>query len=343
MTTITLTPQALSAMLRGGEVPDEAWRQTPIGLVVEDYLGRRSTRVADNTILSYRNVLSRLAAAFTDHELHELSGKAGRAKLEAFVNREYRLVTDQTRRTYLSAIKAFFRWCYAEELILRDPTVNMELPRRQERRYVLFDNDEFRKLVDKQPRLNDRVAILLVFEFALRANDLRMLQFSDFARPGFVMLGHGKGSTVRELPFRTEEARLAMERLLLERQPEPNEFLLYPEYQARYGTYPDYGFELRPKPGKDGTPGRMRPKSYSALNDWWRNCLERAGVGWKPLEHRMHDARHTTGTNLRRHLRETKKGDLDDLRRFMRHKSIQTTELYVHLDEAAELKDVFRD
>ena len=46
----------------------------------------------------------------------------------------------------------------------------------------------------------------------------------------------GKGGTVRLLPVVDEDLRLELERHILERQPSPDEYLLYPENSAPSST-----------------------------------------------------------------------------------------------------------
>lgn len=78
-----------------------------------------------------------------------------------------------------------------------------------------------------------------------------------------------------------------LERHILDRQPEPKEFLLYPEK-----TGPEfYG-------GPIGVIWQDRRKQLSstAMHRWWVKCEDRAGLQHRP----MHEARHTAITDFLR-------------------------------------------
>lgn len=336
--TITLTRAQLAAMLRGTLPPprDPTWRQTPIGQVILDYeANMRSRRLAPKTINGALTVLCPMALYFADRDITDLTGARGGRLLTDYLNRTFPTISDASYGTYVAHLKKFFKWAWAiAEVVDRDPTVGLERPRRPERRYVLFTEEEQERMIHSQPDTRDRAAIALHFDCMLRASDLARVQFQHVQMP-FLIIEHGKNKTTRALPIRQETTRHLLEQHILERQPSPSEYLLYPRRIGRIGRWPDYEEKIV-------WEDRNRPLSYSGLNRWWRECLKTAGIEWKPFEHRMHDARHTTGTSIMRQIRRREiDADKDDLRRLMRHKSADTTEFYVHLDEAEALREVF--
>jgi integrase len=138
---------------------------------------------------------------------------------------------------------------------------------------------------------------------------------SSATTTGATLTIFGKGEKVRYLPVVDQELRLELERHILDRQPLPDEFLLYPEKLG-----PEfYG-------GPVGTIWRDRQKQLSstAMHRWWAKCLDRAGIAHRP----MHEARHTAITDF---LRRT--GTLKLAQMLAGHADIGTTaNIYAHLD-----------
>jgi integrase len=142
---------------------------------------------------------------------------------------------------------------------------------------------------------------------------LGRLQFKHY--DGRTLTVFGKGGKIRYLPVVDDELRLHLERHILDRGPEPEEYLLYPE---KIG--PEfYGGPL-------GTIWEERRKGLSStgLHRWWSRCLERAQLRHRP----MHEARHTAITDF---LRQT--GNLKLAQMLAGHADIGTTaNIYAHLD-----------
>ena len=109
--------------------------------------------------------------------------------------------------------------------------------------------------------------------------------------------------------------RLDLERLILDEQPSPDEYLVFPE---RLGPRAPGG------PLEVLWADKRKPMSSTTLHRWWHRCLERAGV--RPQA--MHEARHTAITEL---VRAT--GNLKVAQQLAGHASITTTaDIYTHFD-----------
>jgi integrase len=120
---------------------------------------------------------------------------------------------------------------------------------------------------------------------------------------------------VRYLPIIDQELRLELERHILERQPGPDEYLLYPE---------KLGPEFYGGPVGTIWEDRTKPLSSTAMHRWWGKCLERANLPHRP----MHEMRHTALTEF---LRAT--GNLKLTQMLAGHADIGTTaNIYAHLD-----------
>jgi len=109
----------------------------------------------------------------------------------------------------------------------------------------------------------------------------------------------GKGGTVLAIPLVWADLRVDIERLILEREAQPEHYLLYPKSHSE------------------------RPMDAASVHRWWSRCVERAGLPHFP----MHDCRHTVITEF---LRQS--GNLKLAQMLARHKSIRTTaDIYGHL------------
>jgi integrase len=71
------------------------------------------------------------------------------------------------------------------------------------------------------------VSLLLLFRLGLRKGELARVQFKHYEGRNLTMFG--KGGKVRYLPVVERVLRLQLEQHILDRQPEPDEFLLHPE------------------------------------------------------------------------------------------------------------------
>jgi integrase len=164
-----------------------------------------------------------------------------------------------------------------------------------------------------QTRQRDRVALLLLFRLGLRKGELSRVQFKHY--DGRQLTVFGKGGKVRYLPVVDDELRLELERHILDRQPDPDEFLLYPE---------KLGPEFYKGPVGVIWQDRHKAMAPTTLHNWWKGCLERAGLPHRP----MHEARHTAITDF---LRQT--GNLKLAQMLAGHADIGTTaNIYAHLD-----------
>jgi integrase len=182
----------------------------------------------------------------------------------------------------------------------------------------VFAPENVLRLILAQPRLRDRIALMLLFRLALRKSELAAVQFKHFTHDRRRLRVYGKGGTVATVPV-PDEIRLALaEHIALER-PSPSDFLLYPERTT--GAEPRGGRRYAGVVWDD----RSKAMSATAMHRWWHRCLSTASLPARP----MHEARHTAITDF---LRAT--GNLKLAQQLARHRSIQTTaDVYGHLDD----------
>jgi integrase len=233
--------------------------------------------------------------------------------LREFIDHRWGDRTPRTRAKVISVLRDFFSWAVRERELTGNPAAAITRPRKRDVARGTFTPADVAQLVAAQPRQRDRAALLLLFRLGLRKGELARLQFKHY--DGRQLTIFGKGGTVRYLPVVDQELRLLLERHILDRQPAPDEFLLYPEKK---------GPEFYRGPLATIWEDRLRPMSSSAMQRWWKACVERSGVAYRP----MHEARHTAITDF---LRRT--GNLKLAQMLAGHTDIGTTaNIYAHLD-----------
>ena len=313
MTTLTLGDAAL--MLREA-VKDRSYRATPLGLEVARYYRWKKNEwgATASTLRDYEAPLARLALDHADLELADFEPPIGTERLREFWDRHWSELSPRTRAKVLSILRDFFAWAVREGKLHGDPTTPMRSPKRRGVERGTIEPDNVLRIIFSQPRLRDRIALMLLFRLALRKSELAAVQFKHLGHDRRRLRVFGKGGTVASVPV-PDELRLALAEHITLEQPHPSEYLLYPERVTA------------PRPGERVIlwENRLAPLSSTAMHRWWHRCLVLANVSPRP----MHEARHTAITDF---LRTT--GNLKLAQQLARHRTIQTTaDIYGHLDD----------
>lgn len=268
---------------------DHSYLATGLGAAVADYLAWKQNEdgAAATTIDSYERVLAQLAivAAVGPHEL---------------TIDHLRIVRDLrpegSRYTVTAIYKDFCRWLYEEGRTEHNVAGRLRYPKRRKPPITdLFTDEEKAAIVAAQETIRDRLGVLLLLRAGIRKGELRHLQVRDVNLiDRLILVRRGKGGKARRIPIRGAVVRALDEFMLtdipgLGRQPELNDFLLYPARAAnQHGT----GSEPNPK----------KPMAQSTTHRWWYGCLQRAGIvdPEQTSGRRMHTTRHTYATDLGR-------------------------------------------
>jgi integrase/recombinase XerD len=314
MNTPALTLADAARIMRDA-LRDRSYRATPLGLEVACYYRWKKNEwgARAETLRDYEAILAKLALDHADLELVDFEPPVGTERLREFIDSRWGERTGRTRAKVISVLRDFFAYQVREQRLHANPAVPIFRPRRRDVTRGTFIDGDVAKLLAAQPRRRDRVALLLLFRLGLRKGELARLQFRHY--DGRNLTVQGKGGKVRLIPVVDEDLRLELERHILERQPAPEEYLLYPE---------KLGPEFYRGPVGTIWEDRTRPLSSTAMHRWWVACLKRSGLPHRP----MHEARHTAITEF---LRDT--GNLKLAQMFAGHADIGTTaNIYAHLD-----------
>ena len=309
----TLQALAFASRVQREAMKDKSYAATPLGLETRRYYRWKKNEwgATAETLRDYEAILAKLALDHADLELHDFEPPVGTERLREFIDARWDERTPRTRAKVISVLRDFFAWAVREARLSGNPALPIFRPRKRDVARGTFTPGDAAKLIAAQPRQRDRVALLL--RLGLRKSELARLQFKHY--DGRNLTVHGKGGKVRYLPIIEQELRLELERHILDRGPEPDEFLLYPEklgpefYQGPVGT-----IWQDPK----------RQLSSTAMHRWWVKRLEQAGLPHRP----MHEARHTALTEFLRG-----SGNLKLTQMLAGHADIGTTaNIYAHLD-----------
>jgi integrase/recombinase XerC len=334
-----LTLAEMAAMLRAAEeraVKDKTYRKSRLGLEVGHYMRylKNEYGARPETLRDYEAILAKLALDHPKLELADFEPPEGTQTLRAFIERRWGEAAPRTRKKVRSVLMSFFRWANGEFKLRGNPVEAIKAPRLRDVDRQLFTPAHVELLIASQPELSSRVAIRMLFEMALRKNELRLVQFKHFDLGRRRLKVFGKGGTIIDVPIPSEDLRLELEKLMLKRSPDPREFLLYP---VKRGPIMQAGEKCFTSDAPIGVvwENRLKPLDANGMQRWWRRCIENAGIPYI----NMHSARHTAITDF---LRKT--GNLKLAQQLARHKDVGTTaNTYGHTDDSdleAELRRI---
>jgi integrase/recombinase XerD len=226
------------------------------------------------------------------------------------MTRPPRVLRPTSVRRKAAAIRAFYRFCYAEELIDADIAALIDLPRQMQRLPDTLDAQEVVELLDASSDsdvrgLRDRALLELLYAAGLRVSEALGLDRQDLSTSGGYVRVIGKGDKERLVPV-GDVALDAIETYLAERDSGSDDVV-----ESQRGREPLF-MSLR---------GRRldRMAAWRAM----RKAATRAGLTGRVTPHTL---RHSFAT----HLLEGG-ADLRVVQELLGHASITTTQLYTHI------------
>ena len=270
-----------------------------------DYLRYERNR-SENTVESYRRDLEAFEAYF-----HSLDSTLTFATVDTDIVRDWmeamlehgNRATSVARR--LSAVKTFYRYLLAQQLVEHDPAHIVHRPKtekplpqfvREEQMDRLLDHTEWG---DSYEACLERTIILAFYETGMRLSELTSLDDNsvDYARSEIRV--HGKGNKQRAIPFGDELSEALR------------------HYQARRDA------ETKPQP----TKALFRTaKGTRVSNLQVRAFVKRQLSGVDNLKKRSpHVLRHTFATAMLNN-----GADIESVQKLLGHAKLSTTEIYTH-------------
>ncbi len=317
----SLRPTALTlaeaALMMRAAVKDKSYRATPVGLLVGRYLRwfRNEWGATVTTIRDYEAVLARMSLTLADKDPLEVTVDDLRDVIDLWADREAR-----TRAKVTSIVRAFWTWAEDQDQVPFSPAAKLRRPRAPRKTAPLLPVSTDARLLSATKTPRDRVAILVLLDLGVRRAELAGVRPRDIDLSRRHVTVFGKGQKGRVIPLRGRIV-LEMERYMLEplpfldRVPEPDDFLLYPEKRTQGGRI----LAAYPK----------RRMSDPTIHRWWYRRLQEAGMVGEGVTSglNMHRARHTFATDLRR------VADLGAASQALGHSDLSTTaSIYGHYD-----------
>lgn len=293
---------------------DKSYQAFPLGQEAATYLRAKRKRLTDQSYDEYETSLDKLARYFPDLELAAFEPPAGTALVEEYLDARWGRLNARTYNKNLSITRDFFKFQILRGRLHGDPTLPIERARKADPYRTTFTADQRRAIIAGQEDRRDRLCVRLLLDYGLRKGGVQAVQFKHFDHQRRRLTVFLKGGKVRELPIPDPNFWLDLERLILDVEAQPSDYLLC----GRRGN--QRGSVLIPD----------KPLSAHGAHDWWYRCLQRAGLVAKGTTRgeRMHKARHTAGQRVLDHT-----GNLKAVQRLLGHESIQTTaDIYVDYD-----------
>jgi integrase/recombinase XerD len=222
-----------------------------------------------------------------------------------------------TQAGRLAAVRTFFGWLLAEQLIAHNPASSIQMPRQGRRlpRGVLT-KEEARRLLDATPAgkprdIRDRAILEVLYATGIRRGELIALSIYDLELgAGRLRIERGKGDATRVVPL--TESALAALRLYLD--------------------------EARPVFAREAAQTRLFVSSRSGgpLDDAdipriVAKAAKRAGLTKHVTPHTL---RHSCATHLL-----AGRADIRQIQKLLGHRRLSSTEVYTHV-EIGDLAEV---
>lgn len=209
-----------------------------------------------------------------------------------------------------SALRRFYQYLLQEKYITEDPTRLLRRSSAPKRFKGALTADEMQRLIDATEqerddalRLRDRAMIELLYATGLRVSELLGLRPGDFNFQFRFLRTIGKGDKERLAPFHDEAAR-------------------------KITDYLEHGRPLLCEKNDGGTLFVNRFGKKLSRMGFWKILRKYALLAGISAELTPHTLRHTFAT----HMLENG-ADLRSLQELLGHASINTTEIYTHIDE----------
>ncbi len=207
-----------------------------------------------------------------------------------------------TVRGYIRVWKAFFNWCYQEELIDTSPVARLKPPKAPKKVTPAFSAGDIDKMLDvcdisTPTGFRDYVILLLLLDTGMRIGELAFLTVDDVDFQGCCVKVFGKGRREREIGMHPEMSKLLWKYVQKYRNPSASD---------------ERGLFL----------GRKGALGSHGIHNIVKRIQARSGL--VDLEFHAHVFRHTFAKMYLK-----RGGDLFKLSREMGHSDVRITKIYL--------------
>lgn len=270
---------------------------------IENYLNHLVNKdVSKNTIKSYTNDLKQFQRYITD-EFNINVTEVQEEHIENYQRwmKDTKRWTAKTRARKTTVIKEFYKWA-SKKYKIENPASDIELPVLEKRLPVYLSIEEVQKLINAtqtQPepyRSRDKLMLLLFITTGLRLSELANIKLTDITDDVLTVIG--KGNKQRQVALNKDVKKALV------------------EYLKVRNSQSEYLF----------VSNRDKQMSIRTIQYTVEKYLNLAGLDTS--KYSTHKLRHTAATLMLQ-------GNLDIriIQEVLGHKSIQTTQIYTHIDK----------
>lgn len=168
--------------------------------LIEQYLlSRKAQGFNQGTITNQRCALATFAEHIGDRPLDKISPVHIEQWLESTSD-----LAPATRRSRLSAVRGFLRWCERRKYVRRNAAADVRGPRQPRTLPRALVGEAPAKVIDAAPDARARLILILMFQQGLRCVEVSRLEVSDIDRFHGTVRVVGKGLHERILPLMDE-------------------------------------------------------------------------------------------------------------------------------------------
>ncbi len=282
---------------RGHDEGTQAIRRRLFGWLVRWLEQKGVTELEDVTLLLLRQFLSFLLQS-DSKERCEVSVYSGK-------------LAPSSVAMYVAYLKAFFNWCYMDELIPSNPAVRLQKPKVPEKVVTAFTTEHLEKLaaacdISTNNGFRDYVVMMVLLDTGMRVSELASLRVSD-VHVRYVKVD-GKGQKEREIGLHPDVSKLLWKYIN--------------KYRGLYGVGSDFVFV-----------GKRGALTTSGLEYIVRRVKEKSGIDGMRVT--PHVFRHT---HSKQYLKRG--GDLFKLSRELGHANVNiTANIYLGDFKSSDARD----
>lgn len=178
----------------------------PVSTVVTEFLLDREARGhSPNTLRAYRHALTPFTQWLAEHQAPLLTDVTP-ALLRDYALACSALLSPGGAHARLRPVKTLLKWAHEEELIGRDLTRRLPMPRLKRDPLPCVRLTDFQGLVTaaqshSRTPLRDTALLMVLFDTGLRASEVLALHLSDVRPEGALTVRQGKGGKSRAVPM----------------------------------------------------------------------------------------------------------------------------------------------
>ena len=265
--------------------------------------------LSPNTVEAYRNDLMSFAS-FLNSQQADTFEKIKRIHFNAYIkNQRDNDYSPTTITRRIAAIRNWFNWLVANEIIVQNPSLVLEQPKLPKKLPKVLNLQEIDSLLNEPLPLIERAELELLYACGLRVSELVNISLSDINLQSLFLKCTGKGSKQRIIPLGHKAAE-AVRNYLKER-----------DYIVKVNKIQTDNLFLN----ENGTK-ITRQEVYKFIHRLGKDINRDISP---------HTIRHTFAT----HLLENG-ADLRVVQELLGHSNVATTQLYTHVSKK-HLKDVY--